>query len=340
MKIWIKYFPLVLGIMLFIGCKNNTVKNTAAVTDPVFQSDPKLKNITEQISNSPKDAGLYFERGTMLHKMQLDTLAIKDYKMAASLDTGRAEYYSAVGDLLFENKDISGSVEWIQKAVAKNPTDRKAHLKMAKLFLYIKNYQKAFQEINIVLMKDVHNPEAYFLKGMVYKDMRDTAKAISNFLTSVQESPDYREAVVQLGLMYSAKKDPVSLRYLDNAYKMDSTDIFPIFAKGVYYQDKKDFAAAKEEYKKCILKSTHFADAYFNMGYILMQEDSVQKAWRQYNIVTKIDPTNPAAYYNRGLCSEMMDSIKNAVTDYNMAVSLDSSYSSPKEALKRIKGRK
>ena len=336
-RVWIKYFPFVLGIMLFIGCKNNTGKTADTNSDPVFQSDPKLKDVTEQINGSPKNAALYFQRGTLLHKLQLDTLAIRDYKMAASLDTGRAEYYSAVGDLLFENKDIAGSVEWLKKAIAKNPTDRKAHLKIDKMFLFIKDYPKAFAEINIVLRSDVHNPEAYFLKGMVYKDLKDTGKAISNFETSVQEAPDYHESIVQLGLLYSAKKNPISLKYLDNAFKIDSSDVFPIFAKGVYYQDNKDYAAAKEEYKKCILRDRHYIDAYFNMAYILMQEDSVQKAWRQYNIVTQIDPSNPTAYYNRGLCSEIMDSMKNAVADYRMALSLDTGYKSPKEALARLK---
>lgn len=334
-----RYVPLLLGFMLFIACKNNTEKAPVADADPIFESDPKLKAITAEINKLPKDAELYYGRGMMLRKRKMDSLALKDFKTAASLDTNESEYYSAVGDLLFENKDINGSVEWIQKAIQKNPTDKKAHLKIAKLFLYIKNYQQAFKEINTVLMKDVHNPEAYFLKGMVYKDIKDTAKAISNFMTSVQESPDYRDAVVQLGLLYAAKKDPIGLRYLDNAFIMDTLDVFPIYAKGVYHQENKNYAAAKEEYTKCILRDRHYADAYFNMGYILMQEDSVQKAWRQYNIVTKVDPLNPAGYYNRGLCSEMMDSLKNAVDDYKMAISMDTSYSSPKVALARVRGK-
>ena len=322
-----------------MGCKNNSEKAPEVNNDPVFQSDAKLKEITEEISKNPKDAELYYGRGLMLHKRKFDSLALKDLIMATKLDTTKAEYLSAVGDLLFEDKDINGSVEWIQKAIAKNPGDKKAHLKIAKLLLYVNNYPKAFQEVNTVLMKDVHNPEAYFLKGMLYKNLKDTARAISNFLTSVQESPDYRDAVVQLGLLYSAKKDPIALRYLDNAFKMDTTDVFPIYARGMYYQEKKEYAAAKEEYKICILRDRHYGDAYFNMGYILMQEDSAQKAWRQYNIVTKVDPMNPAAYYNRGLCSEIMDSVKNAIADYKMAAAMDSSYSSPKEALARLKGK-
>ena len=171
---------------------------------------------------------------------------------------------------------------------------------------------------------------------MVYKSLKDTAKAISNFLTSVQVAPDYREAVIQLGLLYSAKKDPIALKYLDNAFKIDSADVFPIFAKGVYYQNQNDFASAKEEYRKCIYRNTHYVDAYFNMGFILKAQDSIEKAYRQFDIATKIDYRNPAAFYNRGVCSELMDSVKKAVEDYRQAIALDSTYKSPKEALKRL----
>ncbi len=333
-----RYLVIILSVLFIYSCKDHAPAN-ADNANPVFQSDPNLKSITDQINKTPKDATLYFQRGTLLHKMQIDTLAIKDYKTAASLDTNKAEYLSAVGELLFENRDISSSVEWLQKAIAKNPTDRKAHLKIAKLFLYIRKYPEAFGEINIVLRRDVYDPEAYFLKGMIYKDIKDTAKAISTFLTAEQVAPEYRDAILQLGVLYSAKKDSIALKYFDKAFKIDSTDVFPLFAKGVFYQDKKNYEMAKEEYKQCIVRNRHYADAYFNMGYVYMQQDSVAKAYRQYDIVTKIDPGNPTAYYNRGLCNERLDSIKKAVDDYQLAAALDSTYRSPKEALARLKKR-
>jgi tetratricopeptide (TPR) repeat protein len=187
------------------------------------------------------------------------------------------------------------------------------------------------------MRKNVYDPEAYFLKGMVYKDLKDTAKAISSFQTAVQVAPDYKDAVVQLGLLFAAKKDEIGVRYLENAFAIDTTDVFPIYAIGVYYQETRQDAKAKEQYRRCILRNRHYADAYFNMGYILMQEDSTQKAWRQYDMVTKIDPLNPTAYYNRGICSELMDSTRNAINDYLQAVRLDTGYASPKEALRRLK---
>jgi tetratricopeptide (TPR) repeat protein len=337
-SLWIKYFPFIAGVLLLCACSENKGKQNAATDmNPVYTQDPALKTITDEIGKTPEDATLYYERGRLLLKAREDTLALRDFKKAASLDTNKAEYYSAVGDLLFENKDITGSIEWIQKALNKKPDDRKAHLKIAKLFLYIQDYPRAFAEINLVLRKNVYDPEAYFLKGMIYKDMKDTAKAISNFQTSVQVSPDYRDAVIQLGILHSAKKDAIAIKYLDNAYAMDTTDVFPIFARGVYFQEMKDYAKAKTEYRRCILKDRGYTNAYFNLGYVLMQEDSTAKAWRHYDLAIKTDPTNPSAYYNRGICSEIMDSIRNAVADYNTALGLDSTYEAPRIALKRLR---
>jgi tetratricopeptide (TPR) repeat protein len=126
------------------------------------------------------------------------------------------------------------------------------------------------------------------------------------------------------------------LKYFDDAYLKDSTDVMPVFAKGEFYQHRNEDAKAKEEYKKCILRNGRYMQAYFNMGYLLMQEDSFDKSFRQYDIATKISPLNAAAYFNRGLCNEMLNKPKEALADYRQSHQLDTTYDKPKEALKRL----
>jgi tetratricopeptide (TPR) repeat protein len=330
---WIWIFPFVTGLLLSVSCKNN--KSNTAQSNPAFDN-PALSAITKKIDNNPNDAALYFERGNILHKLQKDTLAIDDYKKAAKLDSTKAEYFSAVGNLLFDHKDISGSVQWIQKAIQLDPNDKKAHIKIAKMFVYLQDYNKALNEINTALRQDVYNPEPYFLKGMMYKDLKDTNKAISSFMTAIQVAPDYRDAMIQLGQLYSMKKDPVALKYYDNAFRLDTSDVFPIFAKGVFYQSQNDYAQAREEYKKCILRDNQYVDAYLNTGWILIQQDSVEKAWRQYNLVTQIAPNNAGAYYSRGLCSEMMNKKDEAIKDYQQALVFNGKYKEARDGLKRL----
>ena len=335
-KLWQCFAACIAAAMFFVAC-NGGGNETADAENAVF-SHPAINNITQQIKNDPSNAALYFQRGKLLDNMQEDSLALKDFNKAISLDSGKAAYYSAVGDLLFEHKDLAGSVKWLEKALKLNPEDPAAHLKMAKMFVYTKEYTAAFNEINIALRQDVYNPEGYFLKGMIYKDLKDTAKAISSFQTAESVDPKYADAVVQLALLYGAKRDPIALKYFDKAFSIDTTDVFPIYAKGVYYQDSRDFEAAKAQYKEAILRDKNYLNAYFNIGYILMQQDSLEKAYRQYDLLTQLDPVNAEAYYNRGLCNELMGKKEAAIMDFKQALVFDSEYEEPREGLKRLGG--
>jgi len=335
-KAWIKMFLVLVGTVLFISCKSNN--NVAGNNNPIFK-DSALKGITDEINSNPKDAHLYYQRGEILHKMQIDTLALDDFKKAASLDSSKAEYFSSIGDLLFDHKDITGSLPWLQKAMALNPKDEKTHLKIANMFVYTKDYTKALSEINEVLRQDVYSGEAYFLKGLVYKDMKDTSKAISSFLTALQMQPKYKNAMAELGELYSAQKNPIALSYFDKLYSLDSLDAFPLYARGMFYQNQNDYQQAKAEYKNCIIHEPQYGEAYFAIGWILMQQDSFQKAWNQYDLVTKIEPNNAGAYYNRGLCSELLKKKDDAVSDYKQALVFKPDYAEAKEGIKRLGGK-
>ncbi|XZF12445.1 tetratricopeptide repeat protein [Chitinophagaceae bacterium MMS25-I14] len=330
-------YMLLAGSLFIFSCNNTGQKKTgtAVADDPVFQL-PAVKDATAKIESDPKNASLYFDRGNIFHKLKQDTFAIRDFQQAAKLDSTKAEYFSAVGSLMFDHKDISGSKVWLQKAIALNPQDPRAHLKFAKLLFFVKDYPGAFGQINTVLRSDVYNPEAYFLKGRIYQDMKDTNKAISSYQTALQVAPDYRDAMIQLGMVYSDRKDPIALKYLDNAFRADTSDVFPLFAKGKFYQDRNDYATAKEMYRECVTRDHQYSDAMFNMGFMLMQQDSFQAAWRQFDLVSKITPNDPDAYYNRAVCNEHLGKKDQAISDYKLALSFDPNYKDAADALKKL----
>lgn len=332
----IKTLTIFLFVSVLAACKEGGKDESK---DSALTRSAAIKNLTERIEQDPGNHKLYYERGRLLNRMEEDSLALEDFKAAAKLDSSKAEYFSAIGDLMFEHKDISGSIKYIQKALSLNPDDPAAHLKMAKMFVYTKDYTKAFSEINVVLRQDVYNAEGYFLKGMIYKDMKDTTKALSSFLTAAEVDPEYREAILQLALLNGYKNDPVALQYYDKAFKLDTGDVFPIYAKGVYYQDRSNFEKAKEFYREAILRDQQYANAYFNTGYILMQQDSFEKARRQYDLLTKIEPGDFEAYYNRGLCSEMLGRKDEAIADYRQALVFNANYETAKVALKRLEAK-
>src|SRR5262249_9341181 len=158
----------------------------------------------------------------------------------------------------------------------------------------------------------------------------------SSFQTAVQVAPEYKDAVVQLGLLFSAKGDPIALKYFQNAWKLDTTDVFPIFARGVFYQDRNEPELAKDEYRQAIEHDHQYVDAYFNMGYVLMNQDSIDKAMRQYNILAQIDQADAEVYYNRAYCYEKMGKKQEAIADYKQALVFNDKYEEAKIALNRL----
>lgn len=324
---------LILSGILFNSC-NQQATTTVKQTGPLYA--PTVKQYTEAITESPNKAENYFQRGASLHKMHEDSLALLDYKKAISLDSSKAPYYSAIGDLLFEHKDISGSLQWLQHAIRIDPNDAKAHIKIGKVMLINKDYPKAFSELNIALRKNVYDPEIYFLKGMVYKDMHDTSNAISSFQTSLNVDPGYRDAAIQLGQIYLAQDNALGLQYLDNAFRADSTDMFPLYAKGMYFQGKGDWENAKSAYAAILEHDKANEDALFNTGFVLMQQDSSQSALSRFDKVLSMNPNSARAYFHRGLCYESLGNKESARKDYQSASQLDRNNPDIAAALKRV----
>lgn len=333
------YLPFLVTILWCSCDPKKSGSNTPQPTDGVF-AHPSVASVSKEIDADPQNASLFFKRAKALRALQEDSLALNDFRQAIKLDSSKAPYFSAIGELLFEHKDIDGSVKWFKKAIDINPKDPVAHLKFAKMLIYTDDNQKAFTEINTVLRQDPYNAEAYFLKGAVYKNLNDTLKAISSFQTSVQVDPNYQPSIMQLALIYAAKRDFLAIKYFDNAYKADTTQLMAWYGKAMFYQDNGQFEKAKDIYTECIVRDPQYADAFFNTGWILMHQDSLEKATRQFDFVTKIEPDNAEAYYNRGLCYELLKLPAKAIADYTQAIQFDAEYQEPKDGIKRLAKKK
>ncbi len=299
---------------------------------------PQTYELTAQIVRDTTRAELYFQRGNALRRLRFDSLAAADYIHAVRLDTNKAEYLSAVGDMLFEARDLEGSREWLRKALLKNPKDPRARLNLAKGDLINKDYKSAFEQINTVLRTNPYEADAYFLKGMVYKDMEDANKAVSSFQTALQVQPDHKEALMQLGFISQNQGDSTALQYFRNAYLADTNDLFPIYTRGQYFNEKVQWERAKEEYRFAIAKAPEYADAYFALGYVYLQEDSVTKALPFFRDAARLDPQNPNAAFNAGICEEYLGNTAAARKQYEAALKAAPGYAPAQEALKRVGG--
>jgi tetratricopeptide (TPR) repeat protein len=298
-------------------------------------SNAMLNSFTKKIEKTPNDASIYFERAQYFEKQNQDSLAINDYVKAIELDTTKSIYYSAAANLMFTKKD-SRCIPFIQKALAINPNDVNSHLKIATIQFYNKKHTEAFTSINTVLRTDVYNYEAYFLKGMCYKEMGDTATAFSSFETAVRMQPENPEPYMQLAAISLKKNPKQAILYYENAFKADTNNVEPLNGIGNIFVCTNEITAAKKAFTRCIMAQPGFAKAYYNMGCMLMDEDSTDKAIRQFDMAIKNDLKFVDAYYNRGVCFEKQNKLKEALENYSQVLEFDVDNELAKQAKKRL----
>ncbi len=353
MKHYIIIFTSLLFILLSFSCiKNHKTDNkniSITKTDSIqnnTESDNCLtaqliKELNKKINKTPENANLYNERSKLfIDKGQINN-ALKDIKKALEIDSNNASFYCTLSDIYFEMGKIQKCIGSLKKAISLNnspKTNIDALLKLAKLELYQKNYFKTLEYINDALNIDMLNPKAYFLKGFTYKEMGDTAKAVSNLQTAVEQNPEYYDAYMQLGLIFS-KKNNLAQAYFKNALKIKPESIGALYALGMAYQEDEppQIDKAVETYSEIIEIDPAHKKAYYNIGYLnLVFLKNYNKAINNFTKAIQSDSNYFQAYYNRGYCYELLKDFNNAKKDYKKTLKIKVNYPNAIQGLNRV----
>jgi len=213
-----------------------------------------------------------------------------------------------------------------------------AILKLAELYLYVNKNEKSMEYINMALKLNQYNAKAYFMKGMNYKDMKDTARAISSMQTAVEQDQQYYHAYIQLGILCAAQKDPLAIQYYKNAIRIQPASTEAWYNLGKYYQDVEDWRNALGAYTALLKTDAGHKYAHYNMGVIyLVGLKKTGLAIDHFSDAIKTDPKYVEAYYGRGVAYEGTGETKAAILDFQACIDIDPRFEEAKNKLQQIK---
>lgn len=275
---------------------------------PVSEYDqiPVVQNLTKKIEEDNDNPDLYYERGVAYYQLGNQQSALSDVVKALQLDSTNAGYYELLGDIYFARKEYTRAINALQKGNRIAPEDMDIIMQLGQYHLMMGNHQESIKYLDEALKKNIFNAEAYFFKGILFKEIGDTAKSISNFQTAVEQDPQYYEAYMQLGLLHSKLKNKLALDYFNNALKIDSSSYEAKYAIAMYYQETKQYGTALELYRKFILEFPQDKDAYYNSGVIYFDMDSMDKAIRSFEQTMSVAPDYDYGYFMRGYSAEVL----------------------------------
>jgi len=322
---------------LLPACKNDPKPSPAVLQ--AAQTDPELANLNTLLAQNPKDDSLLYRRAKIYYKLEGYDEALNDISAAMKLDSSKAPYYHLMADVLMDYarpNDSKMAIRVLTRAAEKFPNRIPTLLKLSEFQLIVRKHGDALTTLNKILIRDPQNAEAFFMSGRVALDKGDTLNAIGALRKSVQIDAQNVEAWMFLGKIFSRRNNPQAIQYFDNALRIDSNFLEAREYKGAYYKRRGEFDKAFEVYHDIIVRNPDYANAYFDMGMIYLEQDSLNKAYANFDIATKTDVLFVEAFYYRGLCAEMMGNTAGALSDYTKANKMSPDFEEAKEAKARL----
>ncbi len=289
-----------------------------------------LAYFTEQIKAHPKDAVWYYKRAKFQFEHNFVQEAYGDILKCVKLDDAKASYYVLFADIDYARQDFDGSEEHLQKALQLEPDNNEVRLKLAELFYYRAKgipalYDEALKLLEEARTKQPHNPKAYLIEAMCYKEKGDTTQYLHRLQMVIDQDPEEVKAHLELGYFYQKHLDPLGIDHYQNALRVDPANAEINYNLGLFYRDLGRSEEAKEQFQHLvsILHSGEYvANAYYQLGYSAMQGEDYKEAVAMFTKAIETDPQFVDAYAARGESHENLAQFDQARADYNRALQL------------------
>jgi tetratricopeptide (TPR) repeat protein len=329
-----------LALAAILSCHRGTRPGdgSPAVPPDSLSGDSAIAWLTGQINDHPGDAGLRHARALRYLEKKDFQQAHDDLVAAVQLDSTRPAYYLSLADVFFATGRTFEAKKSLEKCLELDPDNEDARSKLAEIYFIVRKYKEAMEHTRHLLGLHPANPRALFMQGMIFKETGDTVAAINSFQRALEADERFYNAYMQLGVIFTARENPVCLEYFDGALRVNPSSEEALYGKALWEQEHDKLDEAIRDYTSILQLNPKNKNAHFNLGYLHYTYLKVyDQAIKHYSDAIAVDPKYAEAYYNRGLCYEAVGDIRAAAEDYSQALALRPGYALALQGLDRVR---
>ena len=328
---------------VFISCTSESAKTDVEELNKKADSlssklnSPELKTVNAELLKNTNDASLYDKRSRIYQSLKQFNEAINDSKRAIKIDSTKSEFHMTLVDAYFSQNSTRMAKELLEIMEKKFPDNTPTLLKLSEMFFLVRQYQKAIDYANKALKIDENLAKAYYLKGSIYRESGDTAKAISSLETATEQDNKFEDAFYDLGVIYAARKNPIAFEYYDNTLKINPYNANARYARAKLLQDLNKIDEAIKEYENIISKDASCYNCYYNLGaiYLEIKKDN-KKALEKFTKAIELNPSYTEAYFARGFTYAKLKDKENAKADYSTCLKIQPNYDAAIQGLNNL----
>ncbi|MFT3738989.1 MAG: tetratricopeptide repeat protein [Breznakibacter sp.] len=140
-----------------------------------------------------------------------------------------------------------------------------------------KNWDKASEYFQKTIELGYGSGDAVLLLHQVYSNTGDSIKMAENLATGFTKYPtDDRILTTLINYYLQSRQNEKALNYLNTAVEQDPKNPSFYYARGVLYDQSKNFDKAEADYLKCLELDANYFNALYNIG-VLFYNKGVEK---------------------------------------------------------------
>jgi len=204
--------------------------------------------------------------------------------------------------------------------------DVQARLDLAQSYLLKGQPRLALIELKKIEKSAKYIPFYYFLKGMVYFNIKETKKAIECFKKAISLNPSYGDAYNNLGIVYLAEGDEKkAIECFQKALNIEvyATPEYPAHNLALIYKKKGDLDKAISFEKKAITENWRYLPSYISIADLYVKKGDINSAifWLKKGI--EAFPENLRLYFLLGENYLRLGKKKDAKKFFKRIIELD-----------------
>ena len=227
-------------------------------------------------------------------------------KQEASLEAGRRAY---------EASEYRDAIQALQAAAAKEPQNGEVQLLLAKSYLELEEHDPAIKSAERAVAIDPQNSVYHEWLGRAYGEKADHAVWFSAVSLAKKTHKEFETAVQLDGRNFSARQaliefdcsapgmvgggEEKALPQIRQLAEMDAAEGH--FAAGNCRRQKKDFAAADEEFTKALESHPKSAELIFDIGDYAAKRGQPERLEAVADAGERVAPGDPRAKFYRGV---------------------------------------
>jgi len=270
-----------------------------------------------------------------------EVMAAANAKQETGLEAGRRAY---------EASDYAKAIQALQAAAAKDPQNGDVQLLLVKSYLELQEYDPAIKSAEKAVAIDPRNSVYHEWLGRAYGEKADHASLFSAISLAKKTRKEFETAIQLDGKNFSARQaliefdcsapgivgggEEKALPQIKQLAEMDAAEGH--YAAGNCRRQKKDFAAADEEFAKALESNPKSAMLIYDIGDYAVKRGQPERLLAVADRGERVAPGDPRGKFYRGVAlvlkKENPEEAERLLREYAKKAPMRSGYPRPAAA--------